>query len=651
MDIKQLLIPIVGLSVAGIESAAKIRFTPVWVNHLCNPQLKEVNMSIVKKLVASVVGLNPAGSWSAIKMQSLLFTFTLMVAAFGVFPSAGMAKKMAWDPSIKKMVDAPQYGGSLTLAKKDPGQTFDTWVSGGAAGEISGIVEKLGISDWSQPRDSYALVSGYMLPLFAIRGALAEGWEQSDPLTYVFYIRKGVRFHDKPPANGRELTAKDIEWNYHRYLGRGSGFSKPSPQAGVFGELPLESITATDKYTIVFKLTEPRLNAPNVIMDGSILFIFPPETIQQHGEGENKVLKNWRHLAGTGPFEMTGRHEGVSMSFTKNPNYWSNDEKFPQNRLPYMDGFRVLLMAESASYIAALRSGKVDHLGWQGQSYLQNVDQYESLKRTNPELVFHEYVERSNYSFGVNTQIKPFDDIRVRQAMQMALDLETIKNTYYRGIGDITPRGLYGLEFTGYYVPFEEWPEEVKQYHTYDPEGAKKLLAEAGYPDGFKTDYVSFARSDPSWAELVAEYFRQIGIDARIDVKVGAAFGAAIKDRNFGIIGTIMGTRADPMTQVGRFHSTQLWNFSNVKDPELDAAIDAAQAASNYEEQRKYLKEVDQIVVNKFYAIWGPFFPFWQVHQPWVKGFGGEAGLGGMQNFTIFARLWIDQELKKEMGY
>ena len=98
-------------------------------------------------------------------------------------------------------------------------------------------------------------------------------------------------------------------------------------------------------------------------------------------------------------------------------------------------------------------------------------------------------------------------------------------------------------------------------------ERAKKLLAEAGYPDGFQTDYVSFARSDPSWAELVAEYFRQIGIDARIDVKVGAAFGAAIKDRNFGIIGTIMGTRADPMTQVGRFHSTQFVELFQCQGP------------------------------------------------------------------------------------
>ncbi len=582
--------------------------------------------------------------------SAILPALTLMVAAFGVFPSAGMAKKMAWDPSIKKMVEAPRHGGTLTLVKKSEHATFDGWIGGVAGAETTGVVEKLGISNWAEPRDSFP-TSGYMLPLYAIRGALAEGWEQTDPLTYVFYIRKGVHFHNKAPVNGRELTAKDIEWNYHRYLGSGSGFSKPSPGAGQFGELPWESIMATDKYTVVFKLKEPSLNAPIIIMDWYNLFIYPPETIKQHGEGEGKVLKDWRHLAGTGPFEMTNRIDGVSVTFTKNPNYWSMDEKFPQNHLPYLDGFQVRFIPEPASYLAALRTGKIDLIGWQGQSYINSVDQMESLKKTNPELLFYEYIERSNHAFGVNTSKAPFNDIRVRKAMQMALDLETIKNTYYKGYGDTTPRGMYGLEFTGYYVPFEEWPEEVKQAHTYDPEGAKKLLAEAGYPDGFKTEFVYIARYDASYAELAAEYWRQIGIDARINIKPFTDFIAARDAGNFGIIGNIAGVRADPMTQIDNYHSKGPWNSSKVNDPEYDAAADAAKAATNFEDQQKFLREADYLVVTKFYHIWGPMFPSWQVHQPWVKGFNGEAGLGGMQNFTVFARLWIDQELKKEMGH
>ena len=133
--------------------------------------------------------------------SAILLILTLMVAALGVFPSAGMAKKMAWDPSIKKMVDAPQHGGTLTLGKKSEHATFDGWIGGIAGAETTGVVEKLGISNWAEPRDSFP-TSGYMLPLYAIRGALAEGWEQTDPLTYVFYIRKGVHFHDKPLSMG-----------------------------------------------------------------------------------------------------------------------------------------------------------------------------------------------------------------------------------------------------------------------------------------------------------------------------------------------------------------------------------------------------------------------------------------------------------------
>ena len=94
-------------------------------------------------------------------------------------------------------------------------------------------MEKLGIVDWAIDRDEYPFKGGYLAPLHAIRGALAESWEQPDPLTYVFNIRKGVHWHNKAPVNGRELTAEDVEYNFHRYGGIWAAASRKLPQQQV----------------------------------------------------------------------------------------------------------------------------------------------------------------------------------------------------------------------------------------------------------------------------------------------------------------------------------------------------------------------------------------------------------------------------------
>ena len=110
-------------------------------------------------------------------------------------------------------------------------------------------------------------------------------------------------------------------------------------------------------------------------------------------------------------------------------------------------------------------------------------------------------------------RVPPFDDVRVRKAMQMALDVETIANTFYKGYASATPQGMVGAQ--GFYVPFEEWPEEVKKAYSYDPEGAEQLLDEAGYPRGADgTRFKTSARvlGSASYAEIAAAYWAEIGV-------------------------------------------------------------------------------------------------------------------------------------------
>ena len=559
-------------------------------------------------------------------------------------------KRYVTDPTTGKVVAAPEYGGTLNLfgfpgATQLPIDPYFGWAS-----LADGVSEKLGSVNWGVDRD----VSD-MQTLFTLssdlegRGRLAESWDMSpDGLTYTFHIRKGVRWHDKAPMNGRELTAHDIVFNFHRMLGMGD-FTEAGPTA--FGgadplkNIPWESITATDDSTVVMKLTEPHLPAPSRILTHWFVYIMPPEVIEQHGD-----VRDWRNFVGTGPFMLTDIVEGASLTYAKNPDYWGFDEKYPENRLPYVDEVTRLEFPEEATALAALRSGKIDFIPW------RTVDAKLSLEDTNPEIVAHRFANRSNDSLAPDHRKPPFDDINVRRAMQMALDNENIAVTYWKGLADPTPAGLIAVK--GYHIPFEEWDDEVKQYYRYDPEAAEKLLDEAGYPRGadgtrFKTtlNHGSFASVD--FAEIAAAYWAEIGVEVEVDVLSGAEYHERLFGRaGEGMYSAIAGTLYDPTQSGGWYHSDSQWNRGGSQWPELDAMIDAALSARTVEEQQRLIAEADQYAMSRHWLIWGPKTPQYFMAQPWLIGFNGEANLfGNGEPLFVFARLWIDSALKTEMGF
>ena len=607
-------------------------------------------MSIIKKLVASFVGLNPAGPRSAMKLLSVLLAF-ILGATLWVGPTAAAEKKYVTDPSTGKVVTAPEYGGTLTFALKEEGAGPDAVVSGfWAIPYVTGVNEKLVMMDWAAPRDKFDFQ--FHNPPTNTIGSLAESWDISeDGLTYTIHIRQGVHWHDKPPMNGRELTADDIEYNYHRVTGMGSGFTEPSEFANSWRGVEVESITATDKWTAVIKLKELNLGALTAILDGRIGFIYPPEVIKEHGD-----VTDWRNLVGTGPLMLTDWTKGSSITWDKNPDYWGYDEKYPENRLPYIDQLRALIMPEVATHMAALRTAKVDYIGSIGVSQMRTPDQVESLQRTNSEIVIWPFYSRSENCFGMNVQLEPFDDIRVRKAMQMAIDLETINNAYYKGYADIIPQGLVNRSFTEAVTQFEDWPEEVKKVFDYDPEGAEALLDEAGYKRGadgirFKTELMHIDRYDLNYAELAVSYWNKIGIDVEIAVLPVAPWVARRSERDFEMISSEGANRWFPLIILQRW--TVPGNSSNViNDPVYDAMYEEGTAATTLEEQNRIARELDQYGIEKFWTIWGPAASQYVAIQPWVIGFNGEARLGNTgQDFRIFTRLWIDSELKEAMGH
>ena len=568
-------------------------------------------------------------------------------------PAAAMEKEMVLDPTTGKMVVAPQYGGTMTRARNAPCDGTDIWITRCGNITAGGVVEKLGIADWATPRDEYDF-HRLQAPAHTI-GSLAESWSQPDPLTYIVKVRQGVHWHDKPPMNGRELTAQDVEYNFQRILGLGSGFTEPAEIASFdkWSGVKVESITATDKWTVEFKLKERNLRALAAILNDESGGIYPPEVIKEHGDAND-----WRTLVGTGPFMLTDWVHGSSLTWDKNPDYWGYDEKYPENRLPYIDQLRALVMPEPATRLAALRSGRIDYVGFIGTTMIQSLEQVDSLLKTNPELGIWPAAAASNNSMGMNIQLPPFDDIRVRKALQMALNLEEINDAFYGGYADIIPQGQLSRHITQAVIQFEDWPEEVKKVFDYDPDGAEALLDEAGYPrdaDGirFKTDLMQLDRYSTDYMELAVSYWKKIGVDVEIEVEEGAAFGPRRTSRDYRMMQTDSAAKVSALGWGGgmRFLPETQWNTSNTDDPWYNAKFEEKRAATTMEEVNRITKELNQYAIEQFWSLFGPVAPTYAVSQPWIIGYSGEGDMGNGQFNQVFARLWIDSELKEAMGF
>ena len=387
------------------------------------------------------------------------------------------------------------------------------------------------------------------------------------------------------------------------------------------------------------------------------------EVIEEHGS-----IDNWQDLVGTGPYMLVDWVKGTSTSYEKNPDYWGFDEKFPQNRLPYIDTLTRLVILDDATQLAALRSGQADYIGGPAATHLVSVDQADSVRRTNPELVISTWSERSNTVVILDTVNPPFNDIRVRQAMQNALDLETMNLTYYKGQGEWTPRGGVAPEYAalGMTVPYEEWSPELKAKYAYDPELAERLLDEAGLPRGsdgvrLRVKYPFYEAMDLSFAELQAAYWAEIGVQVDVVVISGAESGAL---RANGPDGTAQyemtwylgGAKADPMIAIsgwpaGKCYGPDCEGNPAIASAEYDALYERARLAGTLDEVAPLVKQMDMMIIENVWALWGPIAPQFNVQWPWVKGYTNEGDLGGGQRGVMFARMWIDQELKSAMGH
>jgi peptide/nickel transport system substrate-binding protein len=248
---------------------------------------------------------------------------------------------------------------------------------------------------------------------------------------------------------------------------------------------------------------------------------------------------------------------------------------------------------------------------------------------------------------------KPFDDIRVRRALNMAVNKQEIVSAYYNGNAQLFGYPMHP-DYIGYFEPLEAMPEAVKELFVYNPAKAKKLLAEAGYPNGFsfKVQVCSCSPDHMDLLPLVVAYLEKVGVKAEIQPMEYGAFLSAMTSRKLAPGYFMNRGHSNPTTSIrSSFTTGQQWNPSGWSDPGFDKAMDAVYAERDEGKRQAMLKALTRDILEKAPYLWLPTPYVYSAWWPWVRNYNGELRAGAVRPGPIYARIWLDQELKKKMGY
>ena len=423
---------------------------------------------------------------------------------------------------------------------------------------------------------------------FAIEPDLAETWTQSNETTYVFKLRRGVRWHNKPPVNGRELTADDVKYSVERFLTVAGNPSAYMLRA-------VERVEAVDRYTVKFTLKEPFAWFLDMLANPISMAIVARECVEKFGD-----LKRVESVVGTGPWMLEGHRPNVGVTFVRHPNYFVPG-------LPYIDRVEMLVDEDNASRLAAFLTGRYD-LGTEFPGTINRTDWVQikdTLKRRRPALKTAEFVSNVETHISMRTDRPPFNDVRVRQALSLAIDRKGILDAVAEGVGTFNP--AFPAALADWAVPVEQLGEGAR-YFKADPGAARRLLAAAGYPNGFPaslcfTTYGSTTLVDT--AQLILRYLKEIGVDAKLDQK---EYGAFIASCYFGKFDSLTYGPQTPFLDpdnflVGMHYPNEQKNQSHVNDPVLTDLLVRQRRTFEPAKRRELLAEIQRYLAKQQYYI------------------------------------------------
>jgi peptide/nickel transport system substrate-binding protein len=250
---------------------------------------------------------------------------------------------------------------------------------------------------------------------------------------------------------------------------------------------------------------------------------------------------------------------------------------------------------------------------------------------------------------------KPFDDIRVRRALNLAVNKQEIINSLYGGDGELV-NFPFPKTFTSVYTPLEKLPPTAQELFTYNPEKAKKLLTEAGYPNGFtfKAQIPNLPQLQLDLAAMVVAYLAKVGVKVELETMDYPSWLSKMTKKVHSP-GLFYSTdHGNPFATIRKcFLPGQAWNPFMMNDQYVDKTWKTTVANANLTDKEAFeeMRKLAVYAIDQAPAVWLPGFYFYTAWWPWVQNYSGEIRVGAWRCAPILARIWIDQEMKKKMGY